>query len=106
MYTIAAVGLMRDDLIPADHSVIQEALGRLTDKESFDRTFRLRRAIQLYMAHEELPLHEQIPFEQDQPYLFRHMQNVCRERDEKHFFDNLMPSKEPREFIKQIQKSL
>jgi len=51
---------MRDDLLPAENPVVQEALRRLNDKESFDRTFRLRRAVQLYMTHQELPVEEQI----------------------------------------------
>lgn len=51
---------MRDDLLPAENPVVQEALKRLSEKEAFDRTFRLRRAVQLHMTHQDLPLHEQI----------------------------------------------
>lgn len=51
---------MRDDLLPAENPVVQEAIKRLSDKESFDRTFRLRRAVQLYMNHEYLPAQEQV----------------------------------------------
>lgn len=80
---------MRDDLIPADHPVIKEALSRLTDKEIFDRTFRIRRAAQLFMAHEELPVNEQISFENDQPYLWKHLMNVCKERDERSLLDKI-----------------
>lgn len=55
-----ALGLMRDDILPSENPVVQEAIKRLPDKEAFDRTFRLRRAIQLYMNHEELPVSQQI----------------------------------------------
>lgn len=53
------LGLFRDDIISENDPVIQEALKRLSDKEAFDRTFRLRRAIQLNLNHDVLPLSEQ-----------------------------------------------
>lgn len=62
-FHLSIVGLMRDDLLPAENPVVQEALKRISDKEAFDRTFRLRRAVQLYMSHSELAPHEQISFE-------------------------------------------
>lgn len=52
-------GLFRDDIISENDPVIQEALLRLSDKEAFDRTFRLRRAIQLNLNHDILPKSEQ-----------------------------------------------
>lgn len=56
-------GLMRDDLIPEENEVVYEALKRLTDKEMFDRTFRLRRAVQLSITKEMLPPEEWIPLD-------------------------------------------
>jgi len=50
--------------MPSENPVVQEAIRRLTDKQSFDRTFRLRRAVQIYMTHSELPKAEQISQEQ------------------------------------------
>lgn len=44
--------------------MIQEALKRLSDKEAFDRTFRLRRAIQLNLNHDVLLASEQTKPEQ------------------------------------------
>lgn len=52
-------GLFRDDIISENDPVIQEALLRLSDKDAFDRTFRLRRAIQLNLNHDVLPKSEQ-----------------------------------------------
>ena len=52
-------GLFRDDIISENDPVIQEALKRLSDKEAFDRTFRLRRAIQLNLNHDILSKSEQ-----------------------------------------------
>lgn len=54
---------MKDDIIPEEHEIVYEALKRLTDKEMFDRTFRLRRAVQLSMTKETLPPEEWIPLE-------------------------------------------
>jgi ubiquinol-cytochrome c reductase subunit 7 len=54
---------MRDDLIPEEHEIVYEAMGRLTDKEMFDRSFRLRRAVQLNMTKETLGAEQWIPIE-------------------------------------------
>ena len=53
------LGLFRDDIISENDPVIEEALKRLSDKEAFDRTFRLRRAIQLNLNHDVLSSNEQ-----------------------------------------------
>lgn len=50
--------MLRDDLIPEEHDIVYEAMKRLTDKEMFDRTFRLRRAVQLNMTKAVLPPEE------------------------------------------------
>ncbi len=55
---LCCVGLFRDDIISENDPVIEEALKRLSDKEMFDRTFRLRRAIQLNLNHDVLPKSE------------------------------------------------
>lgn len=52
---------MRDDIISEEEEIIRAAIKRLSDKEAFDRTFRLRRAIQLHVAGEVLAPEEQIP---------------------------------------------
>lgn len=51
---------MRDDLIPEEHDVVYEAMKRLSDREMFDRTFRLRRAVQLDATKGFLPREEWI----------------------------------------------
>ena len=61
------VGLMRDDLIPEEHDVVYEALKRLTDKEMFDRTFRLRRAVQLNLTKDTLPPEQWMSIEMVRP---------------------------------------
>lgn len=84
-----AFGLLRDDLLSDEHPVIKEALTRLPDQLHFDRTFRQRRAIQLNMNHEQLPKDQWVTPEQDQPYLFPIVLQVCKERDERDLFDTL-----------------
>jgi ubiquinol-cytochrome c reductase subunit 7 len=64
VYIFLVLGLFRDDIISENDPVIQEALKRLSDKEAFDRTFRLRRAIQLNLNHDVLPPSEQTKPEQ------------------------------------------
>ena len=49
------VGLLKDDLVPEDHPVIEEAMRRLTNKELYDRAFRHTRATELHFRHEILP---------------------------------------------------
>jgi len=58
-YALCFKGLFRDDIISENDPVIQEALKKLSDKEAFDRTFRLRRAIQLNLNHDVLSPSEQ-----------------------------------------------
>ena len=55
---LLSLGLFRDDIISENDPIIQEALKRISDKEMFDRTFRLRRAIQLNLNHDVLPKSE------------------------------------------------
>lgn len=49
------MGLRYDDIIPEERDNVQKALGRLTERESYDRAFRMRQAIQLSVMHRELP---------------------------------------------------
>lgn len=85
--------MFADDLIIEEHNVVKEALKRLTEREIADRVFRQRRAMQLNMNHELLSENEWVKPEQDIPYLYRHILDVCKERDEKDLFDKLKPSR-------------
>lgn len=49
------MGLKYDDLIQEEKPEVQTALKRLTERESYDRAFRLKQAIQLSVMHRELP---------------------------------------------------
>ena len=76
------LGLFKDDLVPEDHPLVQEALSRLSEKEIFDRTFRMKRATELSFRHEELPLELQPRGESDVRYLRKHMVQIMRESEE------------------------
>jgi ubiquinol-cytochrome c reductase subunit 7 len=82
------LGLLKDDLIPEDHPVVQQALSRLTEKEIFDRTFRLKRATELSFRHEELPLELQPRAENDVRYLRKHMLQILRESAEQEKYES------------------
>jgi hypothetical protein len=47
-----------DDLLEEEDEVVQLALRRLTPKESYDRIFRIRRAVQCSYQHKLLPKEE------------------------------------------------
>ena len=49
----------QDDLISDENEIVQEALKRLPPKVSYDRVYRLRRAVQCSLAHTILPKEEQ-----------------------------------------------
>ena len=82
------LGLLRDDLIFDEDQVVQEALGRLPDKEIFDRNFRMRRAIQLNAISETLPRAEWTTAETDRRYLWPVIEQVCKEQEELERFDS------------------
>lgn len=71
-----ALGLRRDDIISEEFPIVRAAIQRLTEKEAFDRAFRLRRAIQLHISGDRLPLEEQISREDVSPVNLQTLMNV------------------------------
>ncbi|PSR97653.1 ubiquinol-cytochrome c reductase complex protein [Coniella lustricola] len=63
------LGLRADDLIPEESETVQTALARLSEKERYDRIFRIRRAVQCSITHRLLPKAEWTQQEEDVPYL-------------------------------------
>lgn len=61
------LGLLTDDIISDEIDIVQEALTRISDQEAFDRTFRIRRAMQLQLTNSELPEPEWIRWEDVRP---------------------------------------
>ncbi|MBN3310775.1 cytochrome b-c1 complex subunit 7 [Amia ocellicauda] len=76
------LGLMRDDTIYEDEDV-KEALKRLPENTSNDRTFRIKRALDLSMKQQILPKDQWTKYEEDMHYLEPYLKEVIQERKEK-----------------------
>ncbi|XP_038160024.1 cytochrome b-c1 complex subunit 7 [Cyprinodon tularosa] len=76
------LGLMRDDTIYED-SDVKEALKRLPENVYNDRTFRIKRALDLSMKQQLLPKDQWTKFEEDVNYLTPYLEEVIRERKER-----------------------
>jgi ubiquinol-cytochrome c reductase subunit 7 len=66
---------------------VREALDRIADKEQFDRTFRIRRAMQLQLEHRELSREDWVTAQTDMSYLWPHIVQVCKEKRERRQYD-------------------
>ncbi|EEQ83618.2 ubiquinol-cytochrome c reductase subunit 7 [Blastomyces dermatitidis ER-3] len=84
------MGLRADDLIPEENDTVQLALRRLPPKEAYDRVFRIRRAFQLSIEHQLLPVEEQTKPEEDVEYLSPIIREIERENKERAELDNLI----------------
>ena len=58
------IGLYSDDIICDEIDIVQEALKRVSDQDAFDRTFRIRRAMQLQLSNSSLPREEWVKYEE------------------------------------------
>ncbi|TPX06902.1 uncharacterized protein E0L32_002398 [Thyridium curvatum] len=63
------MGLLADDLISEEDETVLKALKRLPPQTAYERTYRLRRAVQLSVQHKLLPKSQWTKPEQDVPYL-------------------------------------
>ncbi|KIY70328.1 cytochrome bd ubiquinol oxidase subunit [Cylindrobasidium torrendii FP15055 ss-10] len=82
-------GLKYDDLLVEEREDVQRALGRLTQEQSYDRAFRMKRSIQSNVLRKELPKEEWLPESQDVRYLKPHVLEVAKEDTERAYWDNL-----------------
>uniref|UniRef100_A0A8C6XBR9 Cytochrome b-c1 complex subunit 7 n=1 Tax=Naja naja TaxID=35670 RepID=A0A8C6XBR9_NAJNA len=80
-------GLKRDDILH-ETDVVKEAIKRLPEDEYYERIFRIKRAVQLSLTHDILPKDQWTKYEEDKPYLWPHVKEVMRERNEKKEFRN------------------
>lgn len=58
------VGLLQDDILNDEIDIVKEAISRLSDHEAFERTFRIRRAMQLELSNSSLPEAEWTRYDQ------------------------------------------
>jgi ubiquinol-cytochrome c reductase subunit 7 len=82
-----------DDLIPEENPQTLAALKRLSPKESYDRSFRIRRAIQCSIQHKLLPKNEWTKPEDDVPYLMPLVEQIAAEAKEKRELDTINPDR-------------
>ncbi|MED6281726.1 hypothetical protein CHARACLAT_024641 [Characodon lateralis] len=73
---------MYDDTLYEDADV-KEALRRLPENVSNDRTFRIKRALDLSMKQQILPKDQWTKYEEDVNYLTPYLKEVIREREER-----------------------
>ncbi|KAI9346791.1 cytochrome b-c1 complex subunit 7 [Zopfochytrium polystomum] len=83
------MGLKYDDLIPDESPIIQEALHRLSPRDTQERIFRFRRAFFLSNTQSILDPPEWTKPEEDVPYLRPLIDLVESEIASKEAFDNL-----------------
>ncbi|ETS81760.1 Cytochrome b-c1 complex subunit 7 [Pestalotiopsis fici W106-1] len=83
------LGLRADDLIVEEDEDVLKALKRLSPQESYDRVYRIRRAMQCSVSHKLLPKEEQTKPEEDVPYLVPLIEQIRAERKEKEALDSM-----------------
>ncbi|SGY72367.1 BQ5605_C005g03163 [Microbotryum silenes-dioicae] len=66
-----------------------QALGRLSERESYDRAFRLRTASMCAIAHQELPKDKWVPKDQDVRYLKPLVAEIEQEAAERATWDSV-----------------
>lgn len=87
------MGLKYDDLIPEENDTMQRALGRLSDKEAYDRAFRIRTAMQCSMTHHLLPQDRWVTEQDDVRYITPLADELHKEAMERAEFDTLSVKK-------------
>ncbi|KAG9081370.1 Cytochrome b-c1 complex subunit 7 [Ceratobasidium sp. UAMH 11750] len=87
------VGLRYDDLLIEERMDVQRALSRLPEKESYDRAYRQRVAIQQSILHKDLPKSQWLKPENDIRYLKPYVEQVAKEDQERAEWDTIAVSK-------------
>jgi len=83
-------GFKYDDLLQEENSTVQRALTRLTPREYYDRSYRLKRASQASVLHAALPKEQWTKPEEDVRYLVPHVEDVLKEEAERKYWDTLI----------------
>ncbi|KAI1344795.1 cytochrome b-c1 complex subunit 7 [Xylariaceae sp. FL0016] len=83
------LGLRADDLIIEENEDVLKALKRLPPQESYDRIYRMRRAIQCSVTQKLLPKDQWTKPEEDVPYLTPIINQIRAEEREKEALDSL-----------------
>lgn len=83
------MGLKQDDLINEENEMVIQAIKRLSQREQYDRIFRIRRAVQLSIQARILPKDQWIKPEEDTPYLTLILEQLEAEAKERELLDNM-----------------
>lgn len=84
------LGLKYNDLIAEENPIVQTALSRLPEDESYARNYRMIRAHQAELSHHLLSRNEWVKSQDDVPYLFPYILEAEAEANEKAELDNLV----------------
>ncbi|KAL5490383.1 QCR7 [Sanghuangporus weigelae] len=83
------MGLRYDDLLLEERDDVQKALGRLSEREAYDRIYRFRVASQTSVIHKNLPKDQWVKPEEDVRYLKPHVEEVWKEDLERAKWNNV-----------------
>ncbi|CCF59785.1 hypothetical protein KAFR_0H03750 [Kazachstania africana CBS 2517] len=83
------LGLRYNDLYSEENPIVQTAIRRLPEDESYARNYRIIRAHQQELSHHLLPRNEWIKGKEDVPYLLPYLLEAEMEAKEKQDLDNL-----------------
>ncbi|GMM58093.1 ubiquinol--cytochrome-c reductase subunit 7 [Maudiozyma humilis] len=83
------LGLTFNDLIAEENPIVQTALSRLPEDESYARNYRIIRAHQTELTHHLLSKNEWVKAKDDVPYLMPYILEAEAAAKEKEELDNL-----------------
>lgn len=78
-----------DDLIAEENPIVQKAIQRLPEQESYARTYRMITAHQLALSHQILPASKALKPEEDTHYLVPYILEAEKEAFEKSELDHI-----------------
>jgi len=87
------MGLRYDDLLIEERSDVKRAVGRLSEREAYDRAWRMRTASHCSVLHKDLPKEQWTTQEQDVRYLTPLVEEAVQEDIERAQWDNMNVTK-------------
>ncbi|ODV98022.1 hypothetical protein PACTADRAFT_37149 [Pachysolen tannophilus NRRL Y-2460] len=84
------MGLRLDDILIEETPIMQKAIHRLPNSETYARNYRILTAQQLAMSHQLLPKSKVLKLDEDVPYLTPFILEAEAEAFEKDELDNII----------------
>ncbi|KAF9232142.1 cytochrome b-c1 complex subunit 7, partial [Melanogaster broomeanus] len=88
------MGLKYDDLQYFRPETVQQALGRLTPREAYDRAYRMKMSLHTSALHKPLPKEQWVSAKDDVRYLKPHIEEVIKEEEERFTWDNMIVARQ------------